>query len=127
MKKKPLFKENESGVHRHAKEDLAKWIKDNPSLIFMDEILRVELERKFCSSGFIIFTPDITVYDNEGVKKYVEICHTHAVDNFKLFKMKYFNKCHQWNDIELIEVSAKWVLDQCEPPNELKILKRIII
>jgi len=125
--KKHHFKEIESGIHKHAKEDLSKWIENDPALIFMDEIIRVELERPLCMGGVIIFKPDIVVYDKDGIKKYIEICHKHAVDLIKLNKISLFHTYHNWNGIELIEVSAKWVLDQCEQPKVLKILNRFVI
>ena len=122
--KNRLFKPKESKAHYYAKLELKKWIENNPRLIGMEEIAKIIIEDKFCMSGMVAFTSDLGVYDSTGIKKFIEIKKTHAVDTSKLIRMMVFFKKHKWDDLEVIEVSAKYILDTCEQPDELKILNR---
>lgn len=125
--KSPRFKNKESRLHFHAKEDLSNWLKSNPKLLGLSQIVKICIERKLAVMGFIIFTPDIIIYDENGIRFYIEVCKSNPVSNIKLENITIYNKEHRWCGIELIEISAKWIMDQCNIPDRLQIMRRIRI
>lgn len=115
MKKQHHFKENESGLHKHAKEDLVKWIKQYPERFGLKNISSIRLEEKFCENGNVLFQPDITVYNKHGLKHVYEIHHTSPLTGKKLHKMQCHFFSNKMNPV-IFEISAFYIESKVECP-----------
>jgi len=122
LKKKPHFKENESGLHKHAKEDLVKWIKQYPERFGLEDYTSIRLEEKFCENGSVMFTPDITVYNKIGLKHIYEIVHTSHLIGEKLHKMQCYFFSNEMNPI-IFEIDAYYIESKVECPEVLKMIR----
>lgn len=108
----------ESYKHAMAKEVLRTWLYRKPGLIGLDKILRVTLEDSYWRMGVVYFIADIGVYTEDGLVKLIEVKNKHAVDNLKLFNMKYYFRVQGFYP-ELIEISANAILENTGLPDKL--------
>lgn len=122
---KPLFNKRESKLHEHAKEVLKEWIETYPELLGLYEFIKVFTEYDMCAEGKIWFTPDLIVFDETGIRYFIEVYYKHQVTDKKIHKINSYLKLHGWKGISLIEIDAKWIMDKCVKPDELKIIRRI--
>jgi len=125
--KKSLFEAKESRAHYYAKVEVKKWIETDPELIGLTDIVKIIEEDQFCWNGFVCFVSDLGVYDKSGIIKFIEIRKTHEVDNNKILKMANYCIAHGWYGLEMIEISAEWVLNQCVHPEKIEVLNRVLI
>lgn len=112
------FEITESYQHKYAKQVLKSWILSNNELV-NEHVIKIVEERAFCMCGFVIFRPDLTVYNEDGVRLFIEVLKTHPVLQRKIELIKMFLKFHDWN-CRLIEIKASWIMDQIKIPNKLK-------
>jgi hypothetical protein len=110
--------ESESFKHSSAKETLIYFLKRNSKLIDVESILRIGVEEKFSMCGKIWFICDITIYDENGIIKLIEIDNKHPVDDEKLFKMNIYFRKHGYFP-ELIEIKADAILQNTDIPKKL--------
>lgn len=106
--RKRLFKENESYKHLYAKSALVEML--NHGYMGLAP-LRIDIEKNFCMNGFVLFRPDVIVYDKNGISVIFEIYHTHKISDEKFEKMySYF--FHHGYLPQIIEISADVILNQ---------------
>jgi hypothetical protein len=120
-----FFKKNESKLHEHAKDVLKEWIENNPELLGLYEFIKVHSEYPMCAHGKIWFTPDLVVFDETGIRYFIEVFHKHRVPPGKMIRIIKYLKLHEWKGIELIEISASWIMSQCSEPKQLVIERTI--
>lgn len=118
------FNKKESYLHNRAIDVLDIWILDNPREFNIDGLIRTEKERHFSLSGKIKFIPDLTVYNDKGICKMYEVCHTHGIDIDKLMRMQYYFYMHNW-DVEVYEISAYYIMKQVKCPERIEMIKYI--
>jgi hypothetical protein len=105
-RKKRLFKINESGYHRSAKEILASWVNGI-------------IEEKFYVDGKIVFVPDVTVYENGVVKCIYEVIHKNQFTGHKYGLMQYY--CYKnFTTLTVYEISSDYILEQTQKPQRIK-------
>lgn len=121
-KEKPHFKENESGLHKHAKEDLVKWIENYPERFGLKDLTSIRFEEKFCESGVVLFIPDITIYNKDGLKHVYEIVHTSHLTGEKLHKMQCYFFENKINPI-IFEIDAYYIESKVECPGKLDMIR----
>ena len=124
MKKKPHFKHNESYKHKYAIDVLEKWIIEFPERFNIDKVLNSAKERKCIMNGFIEFTPDLTIYDKNGIFGMYEVVHTHYLDGYKLAKMQYYFYVHRIN-VVVFEIEAEYILKQTKCPTTIQSIQMI--
>ena len=112
----------ESYLHKYAKIVLKSWLLKKPSLIGVDEIFRIDIEKQFCSKGFILFIPDLAIYTINGVNIFVEIYHKNKVSFEKLHNIRNYLILYQY-DVRCYEISAYWIMSQIKIPKDLNINK----
>jgi hypothetical protein len=117
MKKK--FHSNESFKHKLAKGLLIEWLKDNPRLIGLESIIKITTEETQCEGGNIVFCPDITIYSDIGICAFIEIFNKHAVSDVKIDNIYRYLFSHKWLFIDVLEISADWIMNQTKQPEEL--------
>lgn len=104
-KKKSLFKVNETGYHKSAKEILASWVNG-------------VTEIKMKVNDRIIFVPDVVVYKDGILDSIYEVVYTHPLTGWKYGKIQYYcymNRC----DLTVFEISADYILAQTEKPDPI--------
>lgn len=108
------FKIKESYMHRYAKQVLKEWLLQD------EKVVNIKVEQPFYKDdGVLSFVPDLTVYDKNGLWCFFEVYHKHEIEGRKILEMQkycYINKLQ----VNLIEISAYWILSQFQRPNELK-------
>lgn len=109
------FKKNETYLHRAAIMVLTDWLKD--------DFIRIVPEEMFCMEGFIWFVPDLTCYDNKGIKLFIEVVFTNEVDIFKQWNIYKYIQIHNWPGVELYTISAEWILKQTKKPEVINFSK----
>lgn len=113
------FEIKESYLHKHSKNVLMEWINQDNKLIG-SEVVKVLSEEKFCMNGRILFSPDLTIYNKDGVYCFIESVHTSPISELKLSLMQYFMNEHKWSCFA-IEISSDWIMRQIKIPKQLKI------
>lgn len=108
----------QSYLHQQAIILLSEWVKENPSLIGLKQIERVAIEETFCTNGFIKFIPDISIYDNEGIKAMIEVVHKHDMNGVKLWVMQSYFYWHNISPL-VITVDADKLMNLIEKPKYL--------
>jgi len=92
IKKTCLFKVNETGYHKSAKEILAGWVNGN-------------IEQPFYVDDKIIFVPDVTCYKDGILDCIYEVVYSHPLTAEKYGMIQYYcykNVC----DLTVYEISA---------------------
>lgn len=84
QQKKKFRIDNESMEHKFAKEKYAESLRS--------EWLRVDVERIISREWFYYFTPDIAVYDENGIAGIYEVVFTHDIDLTKMNRIYNFAK-----------------------------------
>lgn len=101
----------ESYKHKSAKEVLAGWLSS-------EFIVRVEEDFKW-------FIPDISVYDENGIKAFYEVVHESCLTGKKLGRIQFF--AYQLGiKIPVYEVECEWILKQVKKPRKLTHIKSIL-
>ena len=112
--KKPLFEKGETGYHRFACMELAKWIGG----VVNDEPFKVD--------GVFMFTPDVVTYDNNIITGLYEVVKTHPVNGKKLGRIQYW--CYRnFTELSVYEISADYILAQIEKPEFIQFMNVFII
>jgi hypothetical protein len=109
---------DESFKHNAAKDTLIYFLKKRPELIDIKEILRIGVEEQFAMCGIIWFICDITIYDETGIIKLIEVDNKHSVDEEKLEKMNIYFNVHGYYP-ELIEIKSDAILQNTGIPEKL--------
>jgi len=111
------FKENETYLHNHSKELLAEWLRYY--------FLRVDIESKFFMEGQIMFVPDISCYDEDGVSTFFEVVYKNDVSQKKYDKIKYYCETHLINPT-MYTISVNSIIKQVQPLNYIDIINHTI-
>jgi hypothetical protein len=116
------FKEIESYMHLHSKKVLSNWILSFPERFNLDNIHSLRLEESFILEGKIMFKPDITVYDDNGLKHIYEICYKSPLTGNKLNDMMYYFFVTEQNPV-IFEINASYIMRQIECPKLPKMIQ----
>src|SRR5450759_1111394 len=109
MKQKSLFKINESGYHKSAKEILAGWVNG-----IMEQPFKIEEK--------VIFVPDITVYKNSVLECIYEVVYSHPLTAKKYGLIQFW--CYKnFTDLTVYEISADYILSQTGKPERLEVME----
>jgi hypothetical protein len=105
MTKTVRFKKNESFKHKCAVEVLAAWVNG-------------VIEKPFYVEDKIAFVPDVSVYKNGILQCIYEVVNSHPLTALKYGMIQYY--CYMNKiDLTVFEVSAEWILKQCEKPERI--------
>lgn len=97
----------ESYKHKAAKKVLSKWLEQNYT---------VKMEQFFGDTTFI-FSPDVVTFTDGQIDAFWEVEHKNGLSDKKLGKMQYYCYLNGLENMYCYEVSADWILEQCEPPD----------
>jgi hypothetical protein len=112
-KKKPHFEKNETGYHKHAVRQLAKWVKG-------------KIEVPFEVDGKILFVPDVVCYNGNVINCIYEIVYSHPLTGKKLGLIQYW--CYRnCTELTVFEVSADYILKQTKKPYRIETMECYII
>ncbi len=100
----------ESYKHYTAKILLAEWLRE--------DYLRVDIESPFCMEGMVLFVPDITCYDYNGLNCIYEVEHKSGLTGHKLGMIQYYQHA-TGHYFPVYEVSADHILNQTSKPKKL--------
>ncbi len=104
----------ESYLHKFAKTLLTKWLKK--------QYLRVDIEKKFYLNNNILFIPDITCYNEDGLNCFYEVYNKSELTGVKLANIQYYCYIHNIK-VPVYELSANYILRQIKEPNKIKAIK----
>lgn len=138
----------ESQTHKNAKYRVAKWL-ENPEFCLSQHLDFNKIIVEYCITpksinqswralGYSFDTPtyetcpnnkpvaiaDIMVLSNDTPFFAIEICYTNPVDEKKLQRLK--SLCYD-NDFFILEIDAKWVLQQTKMPANLSLKNEYFI
>ena len=103
------FEKKETGYHKYAVMELAKWVNG-------------EAEKEFKMNGKTVFIPDVTCTQNGVITCVYEVCHSHPVDGYKLGMIQYW--CYMnGTAITVYEVSADYILSQLGRPERIETME----
>ena len=104
--KKHHFEKKESFRHKCAVEILASWVGG-------------VTEQKFYLDGKIEFVPDVAVYENGVLTSIYEVVNSNPLSSHKYGIIQYW--CYlNCKDLTVYEVSAEYILDQLEKPDQIR-------
>lgn len=106
----------ESFFHKYAKQLLSEWWEEKHYFGIKPE--RIDIEKTMCMDGVVQFIPDLTIYDINGIKMFVEIFYTSKVSISKLQKMILYGYKHNFDPV-IIEISSASIMRQVRIPNRL--------
>jgi len=107
------FKRRESFKHKCAVETLASWV---------DGVI----EKPFFVDGSIVFVPDVAVYKNGSLECIYEVVNSHPITALKYGMIQYYCYMNK-TDLTVFEVSAEWILKQCEKPERINSMECYIV
>ena len=120
--KKHHFKENESYLHKLAKDVLKNWIESFPERFDLNNVTSIRFEEAFCENGVVLFKPDVTIYEGDKLTNIYEIYHTSGLTGYKLHKMQcyyYFNPPFP----NVYEIDATYIMKQVKCPKSINMIK----
>lgn len=113
------FTKKESFGHKSAIEVLKSWIESRPQLLGYNYNLTVKIETEFKINGIISFVPDLVIYDDDKIIKFIEVANSSFMTGIKLCKIQYYQYLHKTN-IDVIEINSDWILRQIHVPYNLE-------
>jgi len=113
------FDNNESNLHFYSKVVLRNWIRSFPDRFGIIDLQSVRLEECFAENGRIIFVPDVSVYDRNGLTHMFEIEHTSPLTGEKLNRMQWYFFNNKENPI-IYEIEAKYIMKQTKCPTKIE-------
>lgn len=106
VRKKHHFKRNETGYHKLAVRQLAKWVKGR-------------VEYKFTIDERILFVADVVTLRDGFVDCIYEVVYTHPIDGKKLGRIQYWSYRNS-KEFIVYEVTADFILSQMRKPEKIQ-------
>ena len=119
--KKHHFENKESNLHFYAKVVLRNWIRSHPDRFGITDLQSVRIEEQFCEGGFVIFKPDLSVYDSNGLIQIYEVCHKSPLTGEKLNRMQFYFFCSNQNPM-IYEIEAEYIMRQIKVPDKIRLI-----